>query len=878
MAEATDNQALATAPGQVLAEFERFRHKLGFSSRPAPLIADRYRLEQTLGRGAMGEVHLAHDHRLERSVALKLVRASSKIDADTLQARLEREALALARVDHPNVIGIHDVGSHADQTYFTMQFVAGTTLREWQAKHSKPEILAAYLQAARGLAAAHACAVVHRDFKPDNVIVGDDGLVRVLDFGIAAALRDEASGAAEPGSTPIELESTTAGVITSGTDETARSGFDPMTRAGTLLGTLPYMASEQLQGRRADARSDQFGFCVALWEALAGRRPFAGRSPSALLESIDAGPTIDAAIPRWIRIVLARGLAGDPAKRWPSMDALIDALERGRSRRRKLVLGTGLTLLVSVASVVGWAMAPAPELALSETCETFVASIDPLWSASQRAAISTRASVDEPSRDYVLTTLDALADDWRRAAHELCEGEAAPAKDSPARACLSAWEISFGDHVELLVERGDAKTLARAPDLLARLSPPSGDFCALRPARPIDPEVWRGAELARAAVVLGEIEQAFASADAALARAESLDPRAFTPDAAAAHGARAEVAAFAGERELALRELASTEQQALGAEVPELLLAAWSLEAKLLALGGDPDQAELALALVDRAEPLLFALELAELDPRRAELLEARGLAERGRGRPREAIALHRRAQASFVAAGQPTLAGKALINIGAAHQDLDEPEQARAAYAEALVLFDRAGLPPGYRNRIQLERNLALLAYASSEPEELAQGLSHFEFVVAHGSASERLEALSLIVALALELEDDALILRWSERALAQLEAQPEASVGERVGIQRSVGIALASAGDPRGEALLEQAERGAESLSLEVQFNLQRSWIQWLEDAGQCSAASERRAAFITRMADLPADEAPSNYSAWRDAGPDCTPSNSD
>ena len=161
-------EELATAPDGVMAEFERLRRRLGFTDEPAPRVDGRYRVERTLGRGAMGEVHLAHDHRLGRTVALKVVHAGGTSDTATLRARLEREAQALARVDHPNVVGIFDVGTHEGQTYFTMQYVAGTTLRAWQGGRPCGEIVAAYLQAARGLAAAHAVEVVHRDFKPKS--------------------------------------------------------------------------------------------------------------------------------------------------------------------------------------------------------------------------------------------------------------------------------------------------------------------------------------------------------------------------------------------------------------------------------------------------------------------------------------------------------------------------------------------------------------------------------------------------------------------------------------------------------------------------------------------------------------------------------------
>lgn len=344
-----------TAPEGVGGELERLRQRLGLASGPAPRIGGRYELTRALGHGAMGEVHLAHDHRLGRTVALKLVRTGGAIDTATLRVRLEREALALARVDHPNVVRVFDVGSHEGQTFFTMQFVPGATLRGWQAGKPRREILTAYLQAARGLAAAHAVNVVHRDFKPDNAIVGDDGVVRVLDFGIAAALRAE--DGLDTGQTEVTDEVDEA--ATPGAETSIGHGqasLSTMTRPGVLLGTLPYMASEQLAGRRADARSDQYAFCVALWEALAGQRPFPGRSPDLLLRGIAAGPAPGGVTPRWLRAILVRGLAEDPRRRWPDMQALVAAIEGARRIERlwRVTLAIAAAAVAVAAGVWGY--------------------------------------------------------------------------------------------------------------------------------------------------------------------------------------------------------------------------------------------------------------------------------------------------------------------------------------------------------------------------------------------------------------------------------------------------------------------------------------------------------------------------------------------
>jgi serine/threonine protein kinase/tetratricopeptide (TPR) repeat protein len=855
------------------------------------LIDTRYRVERLLGRGAMGEVYLAHDQRLGRQVALKLVRASSPTTALRLQVRLEREALALARVAHPNVVGIHDVGTHAGQTYLTMQFVPGTTLREWQpVGRKRDELIDACLQAGRGLAAAHSVGVVHRDFKPDNVIVGDDGVVRVLDFGLAAAVLTDPGESSSHGSgvraaMSSSLPSDASGSGTdatidvesgaeSGAERASASPSERMTQVGSLVGTLAYMSSEQLEGRSADARSDQFGFCVAMWEALTGSRPFASGGILELILNIEQGPRGGNGLPRWLRSILVRGLQFDPQRRWPGMTELIHAIERGRTRGRKVLVALGLPATIGAAILLGRVLAPAAP-PTEDTCTAFVGQIDARWSPTQRAAIASHAGRDAEATAYAIASLDELAHDWRTTASALCES---PGVEQPLeRECLLRWLDGFAGVIELLGERGDEQTLARAPDLLAQLRPPDADYCALGPTRPVDPEVWRLTERARALAVLGDLEAARELADAGLARADKL-PRAdglehhdFSRERALAHAAQAEVAVEAGDTGLAMTQFGLAQRNALAADLPDVLLATWTTMAKLLVHGPRLIEAEpeLALVRIEQAEPLLFSLHLDEHDSRRAELIETRGLIERARGNHQDAIARHREAQSLFIAAGQPTLASKSLVNIGVNHQDLGDTEQARHSYTEALALLDAAKLPSNYRRRVRIERNLGLLALASTQPDVLANGITRFEFVLAHGNESERFEAHELILALVLELDDDALTRHWVERALAALDARPQASEAEAFRIQRVAGIALAYLGDPRGEALLAAAERSASSLPLLTQFNLHSSWVEWLEQVGRCSDAHERRDRLAALVVNADAELA-DLHAEWRASGP--------
>src|SRR5438477_949274 len=303
-----------------------------------PSMLGRYRVERELGGGGMGLVYAAHDPELGRKVAVKLVRPeeSGKTDPSQGRARLLREAQAMAQLTHPNVIAIHDVGTFGDQVFIAMEYVEGSTLSDWLAaeKRTWPEIVNLFVQAGRGLAAAHAKNILHRDFKPDNVWVGEDGRARVLDFGLARATRTGSGESQSPVAQPAGERRSSAGIAVLGA---------AVTEPGRFLGTPPYMAPEQLIGELGDARTDQFSFCVALYQALYGELPFTGESVAALLDEIKRRrikePPKSSRVPSWLRRVLLRGLSPDRADRYESMERLLDELARRPfvARRRILV-------------------------------------------------------------------------------------------------------------------------------------------------------------------------------------------------------------------------------------------------------------------------------------------------------------------------------------------------------------------------------------------------------------------------------------------------------------------------------------------------------------------------------------------------------------
>jgi len=299
----------------------------------------RYVIEQRIGVGGMGVVYAAIDSELQRRVAVKLLRRARDGELGTRgRDRLLREARSLAKLSHPNVVTVFDVGAWGTQLYIAMELVDGGNLSAWlrSAPRSTREILDRLREAGAGLAAAHAAGVVHRDVKPDNILVGNDGRARMTDFGLAR------SGG----------EQDVASALAAGIEVSDQ----PLTRTNALVGTPVYMAPEQLAGKSADARSDQWSFCATLYEAVTGIRPFAvgdlESRRSAIAGSAIAQPARGRRVPRWVRRIVMRGLAADPDARWPSVAAIVDALVRIPRRRRALFAVAGVAAIAAAVIAV----------------------------------------------------------------------------------------------------------------------------------------------------------------------------------------------------------------------------------------------------------------------------------------------------------------------------------------------------------------------------------------------------------------------------------------------------------------------------------------------------------------------------------------------
>ncbi|EDM77408.1 serine/threonine kinase family protein [Plesiocystis pacifica SIR-1] len=498
--------------------------------RPGDRIG-RYVLIERVGQGAMGTVYAAYDPDLDRRIALKLLRGRAA--GDEQQLRLMREAQAMARVSHPNVVHVYEVGSHGRQVFLAMEFIEGQTLSAWLAaeKRSLAAILEVFVAAGRGLAAAHQAGLVHRDFKPDNVLVDRSGRPRVLDFGLA---RTE----------DAEIEAGRGSAVDGGAS-TAMS--TELTRTGALLGTPAFMAAEQFAGRAATAQSDQFAFCVALWSALAGQRPFAGDTPMTLAVAVQEGRRrpmpANRDVPGVLREALERGLSRTMEERWPSMDALLEALEPAPASSRRwlglalagvAVLGVGLGLGLRESEV---------EADEADPCAGITGPMDAAWAEAERGAVQAAiaesgASSAEQVAARVDLRLDAYASRWRATATQACAATHRDQSQSThmfalQQACLDRRLAAFGGLTQGLASAGPeaVERAVEAVEGLPRLER-CADFEALLQAvaPPEDPAIAeRVAEqrrrLARARSVagLGRYAESEASLEACGREAEDLD-------------------------------------------------------------------------------------------------------------------------------------------------------------------------------------------------------------------------------------------------------------------------------------------------------------------------------------------------------------------
>jgi serine/threonine protein kinase len=508
------------------------------------MCVGRYVILDQLGEGGMGVVYKAYDPELDRSVALKLLQTE---DAGILRDRLLREAQALARLSHPNVVAVHDVGSFGEQVFIAMEFVDGMNLRRWlkERKRPAPEILAAFLAAGEGLAAAHRAGLVHRDFKPDNVVVGSDDRVRVLDFGLvrAAGAASEAQPVGEqppadapraseedvtqaPRSKAKPVEPPTPAPAPTGSRAPARER-DPgssqgtplsvsLTRVGTIMGTPRFMAPEQHLGEVVEPAADQFSFCVSLYWALYDAFPFGDGKTEEVLDNIlhrrIAEPPAGTTVPRWLRQVLVRGLQPYAKERFPSMEALLAALRADpRAARARRALYAGGVALFALAVGIGTWRSHRPPL-----CRGAEAKLVDVWDETRKTQM--RDAFGRVQRPWAAQAferaswvLDGYARNWAAMHTSACEATRVRGEQSEELLdlrmdCLDQRAHELRALVDVFVSADD-KVVQKAVQAAESLTPLDGcaNAAALKaPTRlPSDPAARAKVEAVRERIAHG---------------------------------------------------------------------------------------------------------------------------------------------------------------------------------------------------------------------------------------------------------------------------------------------------------------------------------------------------------------------------------------
>lgn len=696
--ELDDSGSEITAQTRPIPEADQLM-EFGPASREAPKVKPgnslgRYVILRQLAAGGMSVVYVAYDPELNRQVALKVMRPGGPEGDVAASERLLREAQAMARLSHVNVVHVYDVGVVDQRVYMAMEYVRGETLEEWlgSAVRSWREIIRVLVRAGRGLAAAHAAGLVHLDFKPRNVLVGDDGEIRVVDFGLARPPRsmDSAGGELQPKEADSEVLRdlmTTSGRF-----------IEPITQYGLVMGTPGYMAAEQLAGEGADARSDQFAFCVTAWVALYDGRPFAGSTTRELNHAVMIGkldtPQDVRNVPIRIRRLLERGLNNDPDARHPALDELLDQLQAGQTHPlRKGVLALGVLSLVGAA---GYGFARTGSEGVK--CEGGQELLDGAWDAETRAAVD--AAIRSDSRRFaadvavaVTRSLDRWTADWTQMHRDSCQathvrGEQSTELLDLRTRCLRRHLSELRALTSTLLD-ADATTVEHATEAVARLAPVDecgnrqGLETTMRPP-PADQEAQVEATFDRMAQALakqgaGKYAEALVLALEGLLTSELLEYgplQVFARHVTA--GLLMEFGDAAAAEAMFLEAIYAAERSGLDAK---RLTMAVELTFVLGIRQGKPDRAHrmarMAAALAERLDAG---------PEQRARLLSNEGAVYGSEGRPHESIERYLAALKI-----QEELPDGDQANLASIHLGLGASYHLMASYEEGLKHFERA-------------------------------------------------------------------------------------------------------------------------------------------------------------------------------------------
>jgi len=765
----------------------------------------------------MGMLFRAYDEELDRPVALKILRPQHQ--GTDSRTRLLREAQALAKLSHPNVVTVYEVGEWEGHVFIAMELIEGQTLRAWL-KHNRwswREIVDKLLQAGLGLAAAHKAGIVHRDFKPSNVLVGNDGRVRVLDFGLAYAPIDQGSHVGKEAKTPSD----SANLLSA-----------PLTVVGAIAGTPPYMAPEQFLGHDVDTRADQYAFCVTLYESLYHQRPFSGRTVKERKLELATAPEPEfprkPRVPAHLRRILRRGLRFRPKKRYSSMAELLAELKTDPIRRRQKILAASVA---SIALLWGGYEIAHREAAMRDPC-VFAGQLNEFWSTHRQ---DVETAFLRPEKEYAKRIWQHLsvgladyANRWDGQQREACQARQAGAYDAElygtALTCLKQRQFAFEALVNTFTT-AKADSLVRALEaadalpLLDRCNDIDALTASVPP--PEDPAIAEEVDhlretlaLARTNLELHRHRDGLVQSSQVVARAESLDYAPLQAEALALHGKMQVLAGAYKEAEESL-----TEALWLADLIHNDELLASTMSSLMRCIGVQRGDYERAISMRRHAETVIGRLGGKTYGE--SSLLAAMASIEVRRGNSERGVELSGRSLAILEELYGPNdrRTTSQMIDHGVAHSSNNDRERADELYKRALEIME-AQLGPGHPALARPLNNLGAIRGAQNDPEgslpyfERSLEITESVFGPGHPAVAQRLANIGLVYAMLGHLDESRVHL---ERALA---IEEEFRGPDHLNVARLLGSI--------GEILLEEGEYEAAKSRFERAYQVVEKQVE--------------------------------------------------